>query len=131
MKPPRLPVFSDPNSTASEVPAVVPEHSDWPRLAEVWSARLPVPEPSGLANWQRLALLGVWVGFHERNLDPSRPEHQAVLPRVLKDVGGAFRQLRESGGNPDDPAVCWQVYDFGIQWAYYLDWELYMSQELY
>jgi hypothetical protein len=34
-------------------------------------------------------------------------------------------------GSFANPAVRRQVYDFGIQWAYYLDWDLYMSQELY
>ena len=127
----RLPRFSESDLTATELPTVVPEHPNWLRLAKVWSASLPVPEPTGLAIWQQLALLGVWTGMQERKLDPARPEHQAVLPRVLEDVGGAFQQLCESGGNPGDVTVRRQVYDFGIQWAYYLDWDLYMSQELY
>lgn len=130
MQPPHLTDFSESNSAAA-LPAVVPEHPDWPQLAEVWSAKLPAQESPGLDHWRQLALLGLWVGLRERNLDPARPEHQAVLPRVLEDVSGAFRQLCESGGNPNAPAVRWQVYDFGVQWAYYLDWDLYMSQELY
>ena len=84
-----------------------------------------------LRKWLKLVLLGVCTGFEERGLDPELPEHREVFSRIVKDVSGVYSQL--SGMQPGKglESLKTQIYDYGVQWAYYLDWKLYMSKELY
>ena len=39
--------------------------------------------------------------------------------------------LHQDHINYDPDYIKYQVCDFGIQWVYYMDWDVYMSQELY
>ncbi len=84
-----------------------------------------------LREWLKLVLLGVCNGFTERGLDPELPEHREVFSRIVKDVSGVYSQLRGMQPEKGLESLKSQVYDYGVQWAYYLDWKLYMSEELY
>ena len=47
------------------------------------------------------------------------------------DVQNLFLKFIKEGANLNHPDTLNQVIDFGIQWVYYMDWDLYMPQELY
>ena len=84
-----------------------------------------------LQEWMGLAVLGVCQGFSERNLDPELPEHQEVFFLVIEDVKGVFHKISPKAPEDEISSLKRQVFDFGTQWVYYLDWKLYMSTELY
>lgn len=99
-----------------------------------WTELLPMVanvKDKTLCEWLKLALLGTCVGFAERNLLPQNPLHQYIFPRIIKDVTDMYNKLRQSNISFDSDYIKYQVYDFGIQWVYYMDWDVYMSQELY
>ena len=77
------------------------------------------------------AILGVCQGFEERNLDPGLPEHREVFSHVIKDVKGLIQKIPVPSNGKELQSLKKQVFDFGTQWVYYLDWKLYMSKELY
>ena len=95
--------------------------------------KLMIPEESDeqLKEWLKILLLGVCVGFKERNLNPELPAHQYIYPRMFKDVSDMFHKLQARKLPLDTSEMKWQVYDFGLQWIYYMDWDVYISQELY
>jgi len=76
-------------------------------------------------------VLGVCQGFSERNLDPELPEHQEVFFLVIEDIKGVFHKISPKAPEDEISSLNGQVFDFGTQWVYYLDWKLYMSKELY
>ena len=84
-----------------------------------------------LQEFLNLAILGVCQGFEERNLDPGLPEHREVFSHVIKDVKGLIQKIPVPSNGKELQRLKKQVFDFGTQWVYYLDWELYMSKELY
>ena len=75
--------------------------------------------------------LQVCQGFEERNLDPGLPEHREVFSHVIKDVKGLIQKIPVPSNGKELQSLKKQVFDFGTQWVYYLDWKLYMSKELY
>ena len=77
------------------------------------------------------AILGVCQGFEERNLDPGLPEHREVFSHVIKDFKGLIQKIPVPSNGKELQSLKKQVFDFGTQWVYYLDWKLYMSKELY
>ena len=84
-----------------------------------------------LQEFLTLAILGVCQGFKERNLDPGLPEHREVFSHVIKDVKGLIQKIPVPSNGKELQSLKKQVFDFGTQWVYYLDWKLYMSKELY
>ena len=78
-----------------------------------------------------LAILGVCQGFEERNLDPGLPEHREVFSHVIKDVKGLIQKITVPSDGKELRSLKKQVFDYGTQWVYYLDWKRYMSKELY
>ena len=84
-----------------------------------------------LQEFLTLAILGVCQGFEERNLDPGLPEHREVFSNIIKDVKGLIQKITVPSNGKELQSLKKQVFDFGMQWVYYLDWELYMSKELY
>lgn len=112
----------------------VPLLADWLRIQGWWKTRIALIEPetdSLLKEWLNLAILGACVGFSERNLNPDLPEHHRILPHIIRDVSGVYRKMKPHSDAKDLRQLKRQVYDFGVQWVYYLDWDLYMSRELY
>ncbi|MBF0352252.1 MAG: hypothetical protein HQM11_14560 [SAR324 cluster bacterium] len=99
-----------------------------------WEELLPMVTDIGnqmLRQWLELALLGTCTGFAERNLSATHPDHQYIYPRIIEDVTAMFEHFQRNALSLDSAAVEFQVFDYGIQWVYYLDWDLYMSKELY
>ena len=84
-----------------------------------------------LQEFLTLAILGVCQGFEERNLDPGLPEHRDVFSHVIKDVKGLIQKIPVPSNGKKLQSLKKQVFDFGTQWVYYLDWKPYMSKELY
>ncbi len=84
-----------------------------------------------LQEFLNLAILGVCQGFEERNLDPGLPEHREVFSHVIKDVKGLIQKIPVPSNGKELQSLKKQVFDFGTQWVYYLDWKLYMSKEIY
>ena len=94
---------------------------------ETWKFQFQEP----LQDFLNLAILGVCQGFEERNLDPGLPEHREVFSHVIKDVKGLIQKIPVPSNGKELQRLKKQVFDFGTQWVYYLDWKLYMSKELY
>ena len=92
---------------------------------------VPEEEEDELAEYYRFALLGLSVGFAERNLSPQDPAHQAIVQPLLADIRSVYKQLGELGSGYDREEFLFRAYDYGVHKAYYLDWRLYLSQELY
>ena len=84
-----------------------------------------------LQEFLNLVILGVCQGFEERNLDPGLPEHREVFSHVIKDVKGLIQKITVPSNGKELQSLKKQVFDFGMQWVYYLDWKLYMSKELF
>ena len=84
-----------------------------------------------LQEFLTLAILGVCQGFEERNLDPGLPEHREVFSHVIKDVKGLIQKITVPSDGKELRSLKKQVFDYGTQWVYYLDWKLFMSKELY
>ena len=84
-----------------------------------------------LQEFLTLAILGVCQGFEERNLDLRLSEHREVFSHVIKDVKGLIQKIPVPSNVKELQRLKKQVFDFGTQWVYYLDWKLYMSKELY
>ena len=84
-----------------------------------------------LQEFLNLTILGVCQGFEERNLDPGLLEHRVVFSHVIKDVKGLIQKIPFPSNGKELQSLKKQVFDFGTQWVYYLDWKLYMSKELY
>ena len=77
-----------------------------------------------LQEFLNLAILGVCQGFEERNLDPGLPEHREVFFHVIKDVKGLIKKILVPSNGKELQRLKRQVFDFGTQWVYYLDWKL-------
>ena len=84
-----------------------------------------------LQEFLNLSILGVCQGFKERNLDPGLPEHSEVFSHVIKYVKGLNQKIPDRSNGEELQSLKKQVFDFGTQWVYYLDWKLYMSKELF
>ena len=84
-----------------------------------------------LQEFLTLAILGVCQGFEERNLDPGLSENREVFSHVIKDVKGLIQKIPVPSNGKELLSLKKQVFDFGSQWVYYLDWKLYMSKKLY
>lgn len=104
------------------------------QVKDGWKALLPLlqhVEDSELWEWISLAFLGVCVGFAQRNLLPSHPEHQYLYPQIIEEMSKTYEQLRQEGFQYDWDEVRFEIYDYGINCAYHLDWKLYLSKECY
>jgi hypothetical protein len=92
---------------------------------------LPAPDAPELDEYYRCALMGVVVGFEDRNLSPYLEQHTAIVPPLLTDIRTVYEQVRRSGAQYSPEEFVFRAFDYGIHKAYYLDWQLYLSQELY
>jgi len=54
-----------------------------------------------------------------------------VFSHVIKDVKDLVQKISVPSDGKELQMLKKQVFDFGTQWVYYLDWKLYMSKELY
>ena len=106
-------------------------HSDfqvWLRALEV---HLPPPSDPELDGYYHDALMGLVVGFGDRNLSPYLPQHTAVIAPMLADIRAVFEQIQASGRAYSREEFVFRAFDYGIHKAYYLDWDLYLSKDMY
>jgi len=92
---------------------------------------LPPEDDPQLAEFLRLAVMGVCVGFIDRHLSPEVEAHRAIVPLLLDDIQSVYAQLKALGATIDRDQFRWRAFDYGIHKAYYLDWTLYLSREPY
>jgi len=104
------------------------EFRDWLRELE---RHLPPPSDPELDDYYRYALMGVVVGFGDRNLSPYLPEHTAILPHLLEDIRVVFERVKSSDAPYSVEEFIFRAFDYGIHKAYYLDWDLYLSHDMY
>jgi len=84
-----------------------------------------------LADFLWFALLGVAVGFDDRELSPFVEAHREIIPPLLADIRSVYEQIKARGLEYDRDLFRLRAFDYGIHKAYYLDWRLYMSKDLY
>lgn len=92
---------------------------------------LPGAGDDALRDYYRFALIGVTLGFLERDLSPYVEAHRAIIPPLLEDIRSVYEQLRDEGREYSPAEFRYLAFDYGIHKAYYLDWTHYMSRELY
>ena len=118
-------------SVAGRVQARSEVHSDF----EVWLRELerflPPPSDAELDDYYRYALMGMVVGFGDRNLSPYVAQHTAIIPPLLEDIRSVYQQVRASGAAYSSEEFIFRAFDYGIHKAYYLDWDLYLSHDMY
>jgi len=98
---------------------------------EVFDQLVPRDAREPLREYLRYALLGICLGFVERDLSPYHAEHLAIVPPLIADIRGVYDQLEGMGVQADPEAFRYRAFDYGVHKAYYLDWTLYMSKECY
>jgi hypothetical protein len=84
-----------------------------------------------LAEYERLAVLGVCAGFAERQLSPYVAEHIAIVPALLEEIRAVYSKLRKLGTAYDPSEFRIRAFHYGVHKASYLDWRLYLSKECY
>lgn len=106
-------------------------HSHFNEWFEALKAYLPEEEDPELRNYFEFALMGLTVGFLDRDLSPFLPGHTAIIEPVLEDIRQVYRRIKDSQSAYRPEEFIFRAYDYGIHKAYYLDWDLYMSHEMY
>lgn len=106
-------------------------HSHFFEWFEALKTYLPDESDPELTEYFEFALMGLTVGFVDRDLSPFLPAHTALIPVVLGDIRQVYRQVMEAGTDYSPEEFIFRAYDYGIHKAYYLDWDLYMSHEMY
>jgi hypothetical protein len=84
-----------------------------------------------LAEYERMAVLGICAGFVERQLSPYITEHVAIIPPMLDEIRAVYRRLRQLGTAYDPAEFRIRAFHYGVHKASYLDWRLYLSKECY
>ena len=97
----------------------------------VFEQFLPPGAEGSLREVLQFALLGLCLGFVERDLSPFVAEHLAVVAPMLDDVQSVFDQAGAQGLAVAPEEFRFRAFDYGIHKATYLDWTLYMSKECY
>lgn len=105
-----------------------PEFDEWLQALQSF---LPADADEELTDYLRHALMGVVVGFGDRNLSPYLDQHRAIIPPLLADIGAVYGQAKAAGAEYSREGFRFRAYDYGIHKAYYLDWSLYLSRDLY
>lgn len=100
-----------------------------------WMKALTVFLPDGvhpqLGEYQYSALMGLVVGFGDRGLSPYLEQHTAIIPPLLAEIASVYQQIKSSGNAYSHEDFIYRAFDYGIHKAYYLDWDLYMSHDMY
>jgi hypothetical protein len=92
---------------------------------------LPAPTDTELAEYERLALLGVSAGFVERHLSPHLAAHTAIIPPLIEEIRSVYREVKRLGMPYSAEEFRLRAFHYGVHKASYLDWQLYLSKELY
>ena len=105
--------------------------ADFEQWFEVLKGFLPEEEDPELSEYYQFALMGLVVGFGDRHLSPFLEEHTVIIPPLLEDIQAVYTQVKTSGGDYKREDFLYRAYDYGIHKAYYLDWSLYISKDMY
>lgn len=106
-------------------------HSHFAEWLRELERHLPPPGDSELDDYYRYALMGLVVGFGDRNLSPYVEAHAAIIPVLLEDIRQVYERIKTSGATYSKEEFIFRAFDYGIHKAYWLDWDLYLSKELY
>ena len=106
-------------------------HSDFGAWLRELEQHLPPPGAAELDAYYRYALMGLVVGFGDRNLSPFLPQHTAIIAPLLDDIRSVYEQIKASGAVYSEEEFIFRAFDYGIHKAYYLDWDLYLSHDMY
>ena len=124
--PAEVPVALPSNLREKEQP--FPEFPDW--MAGL-SQYLPPDVDEALGEFQYCALMGVVVGLKDRDLSPFVADHAEIIPPLMEDIRSVYDQIMASGADFSHEDFIYRAFDYGIHKAYYLDWDRYMSHEMY
>ncbi len=111
-----------------EKEAPFPHFAEWLSALSVW---LPDDVDAELGEYQYSALMGLVIGFGDRGLSPYVAQHTAIIPPLLEEIASVYHQVKTSGNAYSHEDFIYRAYDYGIHKAYYLDWDLYMSNDMY
>jgi hypothetical protein len=116
-----------------EIHALVRRVNDRPEVRACFEALASLlgDDEEPLAEFLRLALLGVAVGFVERNLSPHLAQHRRIVPPLLDDIRGVYGMASTRHADYDPDEFRHRAYHYGLHKASYLDWDLYLSHEMY
>jgi hypothetical protein len=101
---------------------------EWLRVFEQF---LPPGATGDLREMLQYALLGLCLGFIDRDLSPFVAEHLTIVPPMIEDVRSVFEQARARDQPIEAEEFRFRAFDYGIHKAYYLDWTLYGSTGCY
>ena len=91
---------------------------DWLGVFEQF---LPEDAADALREYLRFALLGVCLGFVERELSPYVAEHLTIVPPLLEDIRSVYEQIQSRETDVDAEEFRFRAFDYGVHKAYYLD----------
>jgi len=92
---------------------------------------MPPAAHGALAEILQFALMGLCLGFLDRDLSPYVEAHRAIIPPLLEDISRVFEQVEVGHLKVTQEVFCHRAFSYGIHKAYYLDWTLYLSHEPY
>jgi len=125
-------VVEAPETRAVErIKAKTEVYSDFDAWLRELERHLPPPSDAELDEYYHCALMGLVVGFGDRNLSPYLAEHTAIIAPLLEDIRSVFEQVKAAGAPYSREAFIFRAFDYGIHKAYYLDWDLYLSHDMY
>lgn len=105
--------------------------ADFAQWFEALQGFLPEEEDEELSEYYQFALMGLVVGFGDRHLSPYLEEHTAIIPPLLEDIHAVYTQAKASDAEYKRQDFLYRAFDYGIHKAYYLDWSLYISKDMY
>lgn len=130
---------SDSTSEARESHEIVPyEFALQRELVRLWWEKVKAkPEENSedqddeLTEWINWAFLGATACFVDRDLIPIHPDHMYLWSFMKQEVTEIHQKITQEHLLVDPAELKFQLYDYGIQCVYYLEWKLYISQECY
>lgn len=119
------------HAAAAKMRARIETHSAFDVWLKELERHLPPPSDPELDGYYRDALMGLVVGFGDRNLSPYLEAHTAIIAPMLADIRAVFEQIKTGGQPYSVDEFTFRAFDYGIHKAYYLDWDLYLSHDMY
>lgn len=116
---------------AEHIHAKTEGHSEFREWLAELERYLPDPSEPELDDYYRYALMGLVVGFGDRHLSPYVAAHTAIIAPLLEDIRSVYEQVKASDASYSPEEFVFRAFDYGIHKAYYLDWDLYLSHDMY
>lgn len=128
---PDSPVTATEEVPVERIQAKTDVHSDFADWLAELERHLPPASDPELDEYYRYALMGLVVGFGDRHLSPYVAEHTAIIAPLLEDIRSVYEQVKASNAAYSREEFIFRAFDYGIHKAYYLDWDLYLSHDMY